>query len=83
LELLSLENFGDVEIEEIAIENSLDASGNDGDDVIETFAVVSEDPVEDVEATIGAESKQVVASNALGFSGLGHHKKLGQDGHTL
>ena len=83
MELLSLENFGDVEIEEIAIENSLDASGNDGDDVIETFAVVSEDPVEDVEATIGAESKQVVASNALGFSGLGHHKKLGQDGHTL
>ena len=83
MELLSLEIFGDVEIEEIAIENSLDASGNDGDDVIETFAVVSEDPVEDVEATIGAESKQVVASNALGFSGLGHHKKLGQDGHTL
>ena len=83
MEFLALENFGDVEIEEVAVEDGLHTTGNNGDDVIKAFAIVSVDPVEDVEATVGAESKQVVASNALGFSGLGHHKKLGQDGHTL
>ena len=83
LEFLSLQNFCDVEIEEVTIEDSLDTSGHDSNDVIEAFSIVSVHPVEDVETTIGAESKQVVAGNTLSFSGLGYHEELGQDGHTL
>ena len=30
----------DVEIEEVAVEDCLDAAGNDGDDVVERFSVV-------------------------------------------
>ena len=34
LQLLSFQDFGDVEIEEVAVENGLDAAGHDGDDVV-------------------------------------------------
>jgi len=36
LEFLSLENLGDVQVKEIAVENRLNAAGNDGDDVVES-----------------------------------------------
>jgi len=83
LEFLALENFGDVEIEEVAVEDGLHTTGNNGNDVIKAFAIVSVDPVEDVEATVGAESKQVVAGDALSLSSFGHHEELGQNGHAL
>ena len=83
MKFLSLENFGDVEIEEVAVEDGLDTSGHNSDDVIEAFAIVSEDPVEDVEAAVGAKSKQIVAGDALSLSGLRDHEELGQDGHAL
>ena len=35
LQLLALEDLGDVEVEEVAIQNGLDAPGNDGNDVVE------------------------------------------------
>jgi len=83
LKFLSLENFGDVEIEEVAVEDGLDASGHNSNDVIEAFSVVSVDPVENVEAAVGAKSEQVVAGDALSLSSLGHHEELRQDGHAL
>ena len=36
LEFLSLENLGDVQVKEIAVEDRLNAAGNDGDDVVES-----------------------------------------------
>lgn len=65
LKFLSLENFGDIEIEEVAVEDGLDTPSNDSNDVIESLAIVSVDPVENVEATIGTESKQIVTGDAL------------------
>ena len=83
LELLPLQDLRDVEIEEVAVEDGLDAAGDDGDDVIETLRVISVDPVEDVETAVGAESKEIVAGDRLGLPGLADHEELGQDGHAL
>ena len=52
LKLLALENLRDVKIEEVAVEDGLDTSGNDGDDIVEPLDVVSVDPVEDVKTTV-------------------------------
>ena len=52
LKLLALENLRDVKIEEVAVEDGLDAPGNDRDDVVEALEVESVDPVENVEAAI-------------------------------
>ena len=83
MKLLSLENLGNVKIEEVTVENGLDAAGDDSDDVVESLEVVAVDPVEDVKAAVGAEGEQVVAGDRLGLPGLGDHEQLGQDGHTL
>ena len=83
MKLLSLENLSDVKIEEVAVENGLNAAGDDSDDVIEALEVVAVDPVEDVEAAVGAKGEQVVAGDRLGLPGLGDHEQLGQDGDTL
>ena len=83
MKFLSLENFRDIEIEEVAVEDSLNTACNDSNDVIKTLAIVSVDPIENVEATVRTESKQVVAGDAFGLPGFWHHKKLGQDCHAL
>ena len=36
LKSLSVENFGDIQVEEIAVQNCLKTSGNDGDQIVET-----------------------------------------------
>ena len=36
LKSLSFENFGDIQVEEIAVQNCLKTSGNDGDQIVET-----------------------------------------------
>lgn len=52
MKLLSLENLGNIKIEEVTVKNGLDAAGNYGDDVIEALEVVAIDPVENVESAI-------------------------------
>ena len=81
--LLAGHDLGDVEIEEVAVEDGLHNSGHNSDDVIEGLVVVAEDPIEDVQAAVGAEGKQVMASDRLRLPSLGDHEQLGQDGHTL
>jgi len=83
LQLLSLQHLGNVEIEEVAVEDGLHAPGHDSNDVVEAFHVVSVDPVENVEGPVGSQCKQVVACDRLGLSGLAHHEELGEDGHAL
>lgn len=46
--------FSDVEIEEVAVENGLDDAGDNGDDVEAVLVVIAVDPVEDIEAAVGA-----------------------------
>ena len=83
LQLLPLQHLGDVQVEEIAVQDCLDTASHDGDHVVEGFGVVAVDPVENVEAAVGAEGKEVVAGDALSLPSLGHHEQLGKDGHRL
>jgi len=54
LEFLPFDDLGDVQVEEIAIQDGLDAAGNYGDDIVESFSIVSVDPVDDVEGSVGS-----------------------------
>jgi len=54
---LALHDLGHVEVEEVAVEHSLDNPGYDGNDVIESLIVVAVDPVQDVQSPIAAESE--------------------------
>jgi len=77
------DTFCDVQIEEVTVEDSLDASGDHGDQVEESLGVVAVDPVEYVQRPVAAEGKQVVAGDRLGLARLADHKQLGQDCNRL
>lgn len=62
--------FRDVQVEEVAVKNGLDNTSHDGNPVLESFAVVAVDPVDDVQSTVGAQGKQVVRSDRFRFSSL-------------
>lgn len=42
----------DVEIEKVAVEDSLDNSCHDGDQIDEAFKVITPDPIQQVQATV-------------------------------
>lgn len=75
--------FCDVKIEEVTVEDSLDASGDHGDQVEESLGVVAVDPVEYVQRPVAAEGKQIMARDRLGLAGLTDHKQLRQDCNRL
>ena len=75
--------FCNIQIEEVTVENSLDAASHDGNQIKESLKVVTVDPVENVEGAVGAEGKQVVAGDRLGLARLADHEELRQDGHRL
>jgi len=50
--LLARHHLGHVQVEEVAVQNRLDNTGHDSNDVIEAFEMVAVDPVEDVEGTV-------------------------------
>ena len=79
LQLLPLQHLGDVQVEEVTVEDCLDTASHDGNHVVEGLGVVAVDPVENVEAAVGAKCKEVVAGDALSLPGFGHHEQLGQD----
>ncbi len=79
----SLEDLGDVKVEEIAVEDRLDAAGYDGDDVVEALEVVTVDPVQDVQTPVRSEREEIMRCDRLGLARLGHHEELRQNGHRL
>jgi hypothetical protein len=50
---------------------------------MDTFKVVSVDPVEDVESAIDSKGEEIVGGDGFGFTSLLDHEQLGQDGHRL
>lgn len=83
LALLERLTFGDVQVEEVAVEDGLDHTGHNGDQVEEAFEVVTPEPVEDVEGPIHAQAEQVVGGDGLSLASLTDHKELRQDCHRL
>ena len=80
---LARHHLGDVQVEEVTVEDGLDDPGYNSDDIVEILIVIAVDPVEDVEATVGAESKEIVARDRLRLAGLADHEELGEDGDAL
>ncbi|KAH8246760.1 hypothetical protein KR038_008032 [Drosophila bunnanda] len=83
LQLLALKNFGNVQVEEIAVKNGLDDSGKDRDEVVVRLHHVPVYPVEQVERTIRSQGEEVVAGDGLGLPGFAHQEQLRQNGHRL
>ena len=81
--LFSRHDLGYVEIEEVAVEDGLNNSSHNRNDIIKAFVVVAVDPIEDVKAAIRAQSEEIVACDCLGLAGLADHEELGKDGNTL
>jgi len=75
--------FGDIEIEEITVKDSLDTSGNHGYQVEESLGVIAVDPVQYVQRSVTAESKEIVARNCLRLASLADHEQLRQDRDRL
>jgi len=80
---ITLHTFGNVKVEEITVENGLNAAGNDGNRVEESLGVVAVDPVEYVEGTVAAECEQIMARDRLCLAGLRDHEQLWQYGNRL
>lgn len=76
-----LATFGNVEVEEIAVQDCLDQAGHNGDEVEEALEVIAPDPIKEIERAVDAQRKQVVAGDGLCLACLAHHEELRQDGH--
>lgn len=75
--------FGNVEIEEVAVEDGLHHTGHHRDLVVELLGVVAPDPVGDVEGAVEAQEEKVVGGDGLRFPRLADHEELREDGHGL
>lgn len=73
-QLLPFPDPCDVEIKEVTVENSLNTSSYNSNQVKESLKVVAVDPVEDVQTTVAAQCKQIVAGNSLSLSSLAYHE---------
>jgi len=83
LELLALQDFGHVKIEEITVEDRLDNSGKDGNQIIVVLADVAINPIQNVQGSIRSERKQIVTCDRLSLASLGYHEQLRKNSHGL
>lgn len=75
--------FGDIKVEEVTVEDSLDHTSHNGNQIKEAFKVETPDPVEDIEGPIKAQAEQVVGGDGLCLASLADHEELRQDSHRL
>lgn len=78
-----LPTFGNVEIEEVTVEDGLYHPRNYSDLVIEILHVVAPDPVGNVESPVEAQEEKVVCRDGLCFPCLADHEELRKDSHGL
>jgi len=83
LQLLALQHLGDVQIEEVAVQDRLNDASHNCDDIVEALEIVSVDPVENVKPSVRSQGKEIVRSDGFGLTGLLHHKQLRQNGNGL
>jgi hypothetical protein len=85
LELLALHDSGVVDVEEVAIQNSLDKAGDNSDPVrlVLGLGEVTVDPVGDVQRAVAAQGEQIVGGDGLGLTSALEHKQLREDSHRL
>lgn len=85
LEFLALKNLGVINVKEVAVENSLNDSGNNGDPIkfIRGLHEVSIDPVRNIQSSVASKSEEVVCGNGFGLASPLKHKKLWQNGYRF
>lgn len=85
LELFTFEDLGVVNVEKVAIENSLNNTSENGNPVKFVLGVreVSIDPVRDIQSSVASKSEKVVCSNGFSLTGSLKHEKLRQDSHRF
>jgi len=79
LQFLALQHFGNVKIEEITVQDRLNNSSKDRNEVVVRFVGVAVDPVKDVECSISPQRKQVMARDCFSFTGFRYHEQLWKD----
>lgn len=82
-QLLAFQHFGDIKVEEVTVEHSLDHTSHNGNHVKEALKIETPDPVEEIEGSIQAQTEQVVGGDGLCLAGLADHEELRQDCHRL
>lgn len=80
---VGLDDTSDVKVEEVGVEDSLNDSGDNSNRVEEALSVVSVDPVEDVEESVGSKGEEVVSGDGFGVSSSGEHKELWHNSHSF
>ena len=60
--------FSNVQVEKVAIQDSLNTTCYYRNQIKETFEIVSVNPVENVQSTVGTKCKQIMAGDTLCFS---------------
>lgn len=80
---LATQNLSDIQIEEVAVENGLDAASNYHNQIKKALHVIAINPVDYVEGTVKTEGKQVMACYGLSLSSLVQHEQLRKNCHRL
>lgn len=75
--------FGNIEIEEVAVEDGLYHPRDHSNLVIELLGVVAPDPVGDIEGSIEAQEEKVMRCDGLCFPCLADHEELREDSYRL
>lgn len=83
LQLFALQHLGDVEVEEIAVQDRLDGPGKDRNQIVVSLGVVPVDPVEQIQGTVRSQREQVMTGNTFRFARFADQEQLRQDGHRL
>lgn len=73
--------FGNIEIEEVQVQQSLYHSSNNGNPVIESLSIEPPHPIGYIQGTVATQGKQVMRRDGLSLSGLGYHVQLWHDGY--
>lgn len=74
---------GEVQIEEITVEDGLNHTGHHSDLIEESLHVITPDPVTQIKRSIQTQKEQIVCGDGLGFTRLSDHEQLRKNGHRL
>lgn len=75
--------FGNVQVEKVTVQNSLDYARKDDNQIVVSLGEVPVDPVEQIQRPVAAQRKQVMAGDALRLARLRDEEQLRQNGHRL
>jgi len=82
-ELLSLQDFCEVHVEEINVQTGLNNACCDSDGVDKSFGEISVNPVGDIERPVCSECGEIMRRDGLRLACALEHEKLREDSNSL